>query len=228
MLRLSPRPVDFTRRYLFAGGAYPAQVPVRTPIGRVAPTVYSFDDLQTVNEVFMREDYRADPDVGTVVDLGSNIGLSGLYFLTRNPASRCFLFEPVPRNVERLRRNLAGFEDRFELTATAVAAEGGEVEFGIEPTGRYGGIGLDTGESIRVPCKDINDVLDSVLARTDGIDVLKIDTEGAEASTIRAIRPGLLDAIDRIYFEWHEPLVLHADRFDFSYYNATCRLVRRS
>jgi FkbM family methyltransferase len=226
-LRLSPAPIDFAGRYVFARGSYPVSLPVRTPLGTVAPTVHSFPDVQTVNEIFMREDYQAGPGVEVVVDLGSNIGISALYFMTRNPRVRCFLYEPVATNVERLRANLARFEDRYELHAHAVADRTGEVEFGVEPTGRYGGIGVVTGETIRVPCVHIDAVLESVLERTGRIDVLKIDTEGAEEATVRAIRPDLLDAIDLIYFESEQPVALHGDRFDFAFYNETCRLSRR-
>jgi FkbM family methyltransferase len=228
MLRISADRRDFARRYYLGAGSYPAVVGVRTPIGLIELTVYSFDDVQTVNEIFMREDYLARRDARVVVDLGSNIGISAAYFLSRDPRVRCFLYEPVPRNIERLRANLAGFEDRYELHSVAVADGNGEVTFGIEPTGRYGGIGIQTGEDIRVRCEHINDVLDDVLARADEIDVLKIDTEGAEAATVYAIRPDHLDRIRVIYLETHAPVPAHPERFDHSYYNATSRLTRRA
>ena len=71
--------------------------------------------MWTVNEVFCRQDYGADASIRAVVDVGSNIGISALYFLTRSPDCRAWLYEPVPRNVERLRGNLAGYEDRYAL-----------------------------------------------------------------------------------------------------------------
>jgi FkbM family methyltransferase len=225
--RLASPLVDYARRYYLDDGAYPAVVGVRTPIGLVRPTVYSFDDVQTVHEIFMREDYRAERDTRVVVDLGSNIGISALYFLSRNPGARCFLFEPVPRNLERLRANLTGFEDRYELEPVAVADRTGDVTFGVEPTGRYGGIGVETGEDITVRCVHVNDVLGEVVAQCGEIDVLKIDTEGAEEATVRAIRPDLLDRIRAIYLETHHPVPAHPERFSHSHYNATSRLLRR-
>ena len=68
----------------------------------------------TVNEVFCRRDYPVPPGARSVVDIGSNIGLSALFFLTRDESCRCWLYEPVPANVERLRANLRAFADRFE------------------------------------------------------------------------------------------------------------------
>jgi hypothetical protein len=61
------------------------------------------------------------------------------------------------------------------LNAQAVAAQGGRIRFGVEPTGRYGGIGVETGSYITVDCLDINDVLDRVLAKYGSIDILKMD-----------------------------------------------------
>src|SRR5262245_917624 len=97
-------------RYLSGRGDYPWRCAVRTPLGVVAPRTYSHHDVVTVTEVFCRHDYESPDDVRVVVDVGSNIGISALYFLTRNPHVRCHLYEPVGRNVARLRENLAGHE----------------------------------------------------------------------------------------------------------------------
>lgn len=196
-------PGDALRRYFLGSGAYPARIGVKTPVGIVRPTAWTKDDVFTVNEVFCRQDYAIGPDTEIVVDIGSNIGISALYFLTRRPDVHCVLFEPVPQNVERLRENLAGFEGRWELHEAAVADRSGTLPFAVEPTGRYGG--LDRGNAVRdtidVTVEHVNDALDRVLAEHDRIDVLKLDTEGSEAATVRAIRPDILARIGRIYCE---------------------------
>lgn len=224
MLTRYPGPRKNLGRYFFGWGSYPYRCRVRTPLGEVAPTLYSHHDVWTVNEVFCREDYPAGPDLGVVVDIGSNIGISALYFLTRNERSRCHLYEPVPENLDRLRANLAGFEDRYELHPVAVADRADTVSFGVEPTGRYGGIDLDLDGAIEVECREINDVLSAVLEREGHIDVLKLDTEGLELPTVRAIRPELLRRIDSIYFEWPEEPEIHPELFERSYANTTCAL----
>ena len=111
MARLYPRGTSTLCRYLFGIGKYPTRLPVRTPLGMISPTLFSHHDLLTLNEVFCRRDYPADGRTRVVVDLGSNIGLSALYFLTRNETIRAYLFEPVPSNLSRLRDNL----DRSEI-----------------------------------------------------------------------------------------------------------------
>ena len=228
MPRVFPRPLDFARRYFLGGGEYPAEVEIRTPIGPVAVTIYSHHDAWTVNEVFARADYRVEEDIRVVVDIGSNIGISGLYFLTRNREASVFLYEPVPRNVERLRANLRELEGRWTLDERAVGPTPGRASFGVEETGRYGGIGVETGDSLEIEVAGINDVLRAVLREHESIDVLKIDTEGLESETVAAIDSKLLDRIETIYFESEAPVRLHADRFDTSFANETVRLGRRA
>ena len=184
-------------------------------------------DVWTVVEIFCREDYRADTSIRVVVDVGSNIGISALYFLTRNDASRCYLYEPDPRNVERLERNLDVLRSRWRLEPVAVGPTGGMVDFAREETGRYGGVGASGTDVIRVTCWAINDLLAEVLEREEAIDVLKVDTEGLEPATVAGIRPELLARIRTIYFESPTPVRLHDAEFDFAFANETVRLRRR-
>jgi hypothetical protein len=93
---LSDLPAN-ARRYLTARGEYPYVCRVRTPSGTIAPTLYSSHDILTVNEIFCRGDYRYGPDLRVAVDVGANIGISALYFLTRNSGARVYAFEPDPR-----------------------------------------------------------------------------------------------------------------------------------
>jgi FkbM family methyltransferase len=186
---------------------------VRTPLGTVTPRIFSHAALRTLNEIFCRLDYRIDNSPKVIVDIGSNVGLSALYFLTRHPQTRCYLFEPVPDNVRRLEQNLAAFQDRYILDSNAVADADGTVEFGVEPTGQYGGIGVQTGRSIQVRCRSINAVLDDVLRRESKIDLVKIDTEGAEERTILSVDPRYLDRIGAFYAEARPGRALLPGRF---------------
>ena len=226
--RVSTQPLRFARAYFFGGGVYPWPCPVRTPQGVVSPTTYSHHDVFTVQEIFCRGDYRLPAEATVVVDIGSNIGISALYFLTRSPAVRVHLFEPDPRNAERLRANLAPFAGRWTLNQEAVADSEGTVSFGREGTGRYGGIGVATAEQIEVPCRHVDDVLREVLARDGHIDFVKIDTEGLEAATVAAIDRSLLAAIGCVCFETRTPFNPWPERFAMSFSSDTCRLRARA
>jgi FkbM family methyltransferase len=228
MARVFPRPAEAARRYFLGTGAYPYSCPVRTPLGVVAPTLHSSHDMFTVNEVFCREDYACGPETRMVVDVGSNIGISALYFLTRDPATRVRLYEPVPRNVERLRANLAGYEDRWTLREAAVAAAPGHVSFGVEDSGRYGGIGVATGAAIDVEAVAIGAVLEEALAEADRIDVLKIDTEGTELELLGAVPPELLARVGAVFLETERRSPPPLEGFSSSFRNDTLVLRNRS
>ena len=215
-------------RYLSENGEYPYDLGLRTPIGRVSVRLYSPHDLLTVNEIFCRVDYPADSGTRVVVDLGSNVGISALYFLTRNPRSRCYLYEPDVRNSERLKRTMGGFERRYTLTEKAVSHKAGIVEFGIEPTGRYGGIGAKTGQTVAVECLEINAVLREVLEREEFIDILKVDTEGVELPTVEAIHPEFLARINRIYVEATPSQAIHPEMFRRRQYGSVCQLTNKN
>jgi hypothetical protein len=53
------------------------------PLGRIEVTLADRHDLQTVNEVFCRRDYGSSAH-RTVVDIGANVRLATLFFLTRS------------------------------------------------------------------------------------------------------------------------------------------------
>lgn len=187
MMLTYDRPGTAFLRYLFGGGHFPNKLTLTTPSGPVAVTLYSEHDLLTVNEIFCRRDYDAPNDAELVVDFGSNIGISALFFLTRNARAHAYLFEPVPMNIGRLQSNLAGFEGRYTLFPFAVGVIEGTVPFGCESTGRYGGIGLSREKQITVPCRKANSVIDEILARHGRIDVLKVDIESLEKEIVHGL-----------------------------------------
>jgi len=203
-------------------------VQLRTPAGLVTPTCFSHHDLLTINEIFCRGDYGAPRDqTGIVVDIGSNIGISALYFLTRNAQAKVYCCEPDPKNIARFKEDLRGLEERYELNCQAVADEGGRIQFGVEPTGRYGGIGVKTGSYITVDWASINDVLDKVLREHRTIDILKMDIEGHKIPVTRAIRREYLTRIRRIYLETIPDTQLHPEFFTQRQYGEICQLTCR-
>ena len=201
MFRGIDQPSKWFWRYLTGRGDYPASATVSTPSGPSVVRMWTRHDLLTVNEIFFRRDYAIRGDERVIVDFGSNIGISALYFLTNAPQARLFLFEPVPFNVERLRVQLQGFDDRYVMHEFAVGTADGEVSFGLEETGRYGGIGKPVGRQVSVPCRQAAAVLAGIVEEHGRIDVLKIDVEGYERAIIESLPPDLLERIDRIYAE---------------------------
>lgn len=205
-VRVFERPFAALYRYVSNRGSYPYEIALKTPTGRLAIDLPSFHDLRTVNEIFNRQDYGTRDDIDVVVDLGANIGISALYFLSRNRHCSVYCFEPSPVNLPRLERNLHPYADRVVIDPRAVSDVSGTFQFNAEPVGRYGGLlsGDYTAPVVNVidvEVIDINSALESVLARESRIDVLKIDTEGTEIPIVKAIRPDLLSRIGEIVLE---------------------------
>jgi FkbM family methyltransferase len=202
MVAVYAHPVDIFTRYINGSGEYPTTIEVKTPTGPLQLTLYSHHDLLTVNEIFCRKDYGAEDPGRVIVDFGSNIGISAAYFLSRNPNSFAYLFEPVARNVQRLNANLMRFKGRYHLSPVAVALEPGVVSFGCENTGRYGGIGKMTNDTIQVEAVSANEVLRSIIASHRQIDTLKIDIETLEKQVVEHLPLDLVARIKTCYVEY--------------------------
>ncbi len=202
-------PVDGLRRYVRGSGDYPWSARLRTPLGPVVLTVPHPHDVRTVNEVFCRHDYgawsRADaPRV--VVDVGANIGVSAVYFLTRRPDAVVHCWEPVEHNLEVLRANTAAFADRCHIHEAALAPTAGTADFLVEPVGRYSGLAdhltaSPVHRTVRVRCDAVADALRAVVREEGRIDLLKIDTEGSEESLVAAIPADLREHIGIVVHE---------------------------
>ena len=217
ILRKARQPGDFLRRYLLGQGDYPVTINVRHDSGLVPVTAWSWHDILTINEIFFREDYPVPPDSRVVVDLGSNIGISVLYFLLETgPDGLVYAYEPVPENIEKLRLNLRGYEGRLHLTPHAIGPDAGKASFGMEKTGRYGGLGLPGEKNIEVTVLDVNAEIRAILERHGVIDLLKIDIESLELDLLKAIDRESLHKIRRIHLEFSGDLDFAAGGFTVS------------
>jgi FkbM family methyltransferase len=183
------RPVKALVSEILSLGSYPRKMGIKTPMGRQEVTLYSVADFSTLNLVFCRQDYLAPKPFETVVDIGSNIGLSSLYWLTRNPDSFVYAYEPSPFSMERLRENLKAFEGRYSAKPAAVSDFSGQAQLGIEASGVYSSLDLVSANSVTCECVHINDVLEEALTERGFIDILKVDSEGHELRSIKAIDP---------------------------------------
>jgi FkbM family methyltransferase len=143
----------------------------------------------------------------TIVDVGANAGIFTLPIAAAaGPASRFVLFEPNPRMLARLERNLSLNDiPGVEVAAVAVGDRAGEAELSVPPQGNLGAARIDLpfegGTTIRVPLVR----LDEELARrgVGRADLLKVDIEGLEDRAIlpllETLPPGMLPR--QIYFE---------------------------
>lgn len=150
-------------------------------------------------EIFLKQNYlfntlQKDP---RIIDCGSNIGLSIIFFKKKFPGAVIDAFEPDPRIFEVLKNNI----DKRGLTAislhnTAIAAEDGELKF--RPDGGFSGkITKDElPDLITVKAEKLSPYLNKP------VDFLKIDIEGAETEVLFEIRNNL-DVVRNLFIEYH-------------------------
>ena len=145
----------------------------------------------------------------TIIDCGSNIGMSILHFKTLYPQARVIGFEPHPvvhgvlqRNVER---NALGSVVVHRL---ALGAEVGTLQFFIradDPGALNMGLFADSGASqaITVQAERLSHFIDAE------VDLLKLDIEGAEEMVLQELADtGKLRRVRHIVCEYHH----HIDR----------------
>jgi FkbM family methyltransferase len=142
-------------------------------------------DVLTLDQAFYQHVYEPPPAVGALlerdgaplsaVDLGANIGIWGLWLHGRFAVRRLVALEPDPENASKHERQieLNGLAGSWELLRAAATCSDGPVVFstGQATTGRI----VEPGESgaVEVQGRDSYSLL-------DGVDLLKIDIEGAE------------------------------------------------
>jgi FkbM family methyltransferase len=145
-------------------------------------------DANTFEKIFVWNDYdlQYPDDVKTVIDAGANIGLSAVFFAARFPKATILAIEPEHENLQLLKRNTAGYPGVVPLHA---ALWGTDTTLGLTnaqapvDSYRYAPQSADASvEAFSVP---------SILARHDiaGVDVMKIDIEGAEAAVFAGSPP---------------------------------------
>ncbi len=160
-------------------------------------------------EVFLHEDYFFETGAAApfIIDAGSNIGMSTLYFKKLYPAARIVGFEALPPTFDILRRNVEGNGLRdVTIHNRALAAEPGTSTIHYDPA-RAGSltastVGQDAGSlSCDVPNALLSEFVDAP------VDLLKLDVEGAEDAVLRDLASsGKLPLIRAMIFEYHHHL----------------------
>ena len=152
------------------------------------------------DEIIEREIYKfsTDEPAPYIIDGGSNIGLSVLYFKQVYPEARILAFEPDPNIFEVLKRNCRNFAlEDVELFDRALWIENGYLGFRKE--GSLGGRLADDDNSVpdeSVPTQRLRDLL------TSKVTLLKLDIEGAETEVLEDCADRLVN-VENLFVEYH-------------------------
>jgi FkbM family methyltransferase len=164
--------------------ARPIRLDLRFSGRRVSWRVAHMVDLWVLRQVLIDGEYSVSAERPRVVlDLGSHIGTSILYFRAVYPEARIIGIEPDPEAFKLLEQNAAPLD--VEIHRLAVAATDGPVSlFGTgEPwfSTLYG-----TGEPTSVEGRSLDSVFQQLGLRR--VDLLKVDIEEAEYDAFRAFQ----------------------------------------
>lgn len=151
-------------------------------------------------EIFFREFYffKSNKEEPLIIDCGSNIGLSLLYYKIAYPNSKVVGFEPDPKIFKTLKFNMENNNlQNVLLKNNAVWIKNENLFFNSD--GADGGsISHNSFQNEKVIGVDFKEEL----GKYKSIDFLKIDIEGAEVDLLNHCRNSL-DNVTNIFIEYH-------------------------
>ena len=153
-------------------------------------------------EIFVNKDYYValSNNSPTIIDCGSNEGLSILFFKMTYPNSKIIGFEPHPKSFETLRKNIESHKlSNITLINKAVYNTEGSIAFSRNN---------NIASQILPETKDDNFIIvnTTLLSKyiTTTVDLLKMDIEGAESAVIEELaQHKKLIFIKNIIMEFH-------------------------
>lgn len=160
-----------------------------------------------------RDEYAPPRDAGlppaevrTVLDIGANVGVTALYFADVFPAAKVYAFEPVPDNFAVLQKNVANCARIRGLNYGLGAADAELEMFASANPVNFGGFSLhpagsDASRKVRIQVRNAAGAIRE-LGITQ-VDVIKIDTEGAEYDILTALPEPVLAGAKYIVGELH-------------------------
>ncbi|MGN6252674.1 MAG: FkbM family methyltransferase [Marmoricola sp.] len=164
-----------------------------------------------VYEVFAEDTYRFGdlleglPAEATVLDIGAHIGCFAVAVARLLPHAQVHSYEASPSTAAWLRRNVAanGLGDRVHVHAEALAAQRGTLQFADNAHGSsLNGRTAPSGTSdVAVPAVTF---ADAVAAAGGRVDLVKIDTEGAEYDFVLGSDPAAWAGVGTVVMEYHD------------------------
>jgi len=211
-LKLTPLAVSALRswpRFMFnyALGLVP-RTPYRFRSGALLGLSRAVDHVPII-EIFLRKDYGDIPeDVTTIVDIGANIGAFSIFAARATRNVRVYAYEPMASFHRMLDENVrvndaAGTIRTFNM---AVGDSDRDRDLVVEGEGIFFPTMMapEAGptRTVRVACTTLGDIMQT--NNLPGIDLLKMDCEGAEYEILRSISSADFERIREIRMEYHD------------------------
>lgn len=183
---------------------------MESKISKYTVKFFNEEEFHTLkSEIFTNDCYYFESENPNplIIDVGSYIGISVLYFKHIYPNSKIIAFEPNPAAVTILKENIYNNElEDIEIHQTAIADIDGEKDMYIDNTGmdRYSVASFKKGawngevksKKLRVETEKIGKYL------KQETDLLKLDVEGSEQAILKRIKK-YFSKIKNIILEYH-------------------------
>jgi len=174
----------------------------------------STSDMMIIHEILLKKGYSSEywlpdeiePEI--ILDIGGNIGITSVYFANKFPNAKIYTFEPVPQNYEILKKNTEKY-DNIHIFNVGLGCEDGSFEIYMsEDDENFGGAslyseagGVNVESRVKCQVRNVDDMLNEIgISR---IDLIKIDTEGAEYDILTTIKKDTLTQVKWIIGELH-------------------------
>jgi len=166
-------------------------------------------DFDVYHDTFIKEEYDFTPtqQPQIILDLGSNIGSTAVYFAVKYPNAHIYCFEPDPENIKRFEQNTSPFKNRITLIPKAVWKESNKtLTFYVVPNRHWSSSLVPregAGTEVEVNTVSLDDAMLNL--GLEHIDILKFDIEGAEYEVFSAFKHS--DAVETYIGEVHPKLM---------------------
>lgn len=156
-----------------------------------------------INTVFLKNEYRILPvKEKTVVDIGSNIGDSPIYFALRG-ANKIIALEPFPKNYELAEQNikLNNFSDKIIMLLAGCSSISDHIIIDPNLVSNVDSRIDRSKTGTNIPLMTLNDIINNYDVPEGSI--LKMDCEGCEYETILSSSSEILKKFSDILIEYH-------------------------
>ncbi len=191
--------------------------PVRLRNGQtVFHSGYGWEVIGLLNEIHHARIYDQDLgdfiDGGVIVDIGANIGVVTMNYLSRYPKAVVQAYEPNPRTYRILGQNIAArsLSSRARLWNEAVGRNPGTISLtSAGPSTLFSAYNKaeSPNEVVEARMIDLNQAVQRCEPYGKPIKVVKIDTEGAEADILEGAADSSLQMVSQFVIEYHDALV---------------------
>jgi len=174
----------------------------------------SSSDMTLIYEILLKSKYKReyyfpeDINPKVIFDIGGNIGITSIYLASLFPDAKIYTFEPLKENFQILQKNTSQFKN-IKAFNIGLGLENGSFKVYLSDNKEnYGGVSFysEVEGSLSEPfteceVKNVNDFI--VEFDINSVDLIKIDTEGAEYDILTSLNVDFLKKTSWITGELH-------------------------